>query len=115
MRHAFCLAENDYDYDLLTAVTAYLDCEHYAWLHSRNYSHYAILEDGPTTSRVIRHSKYFGIVFEQRHLREYIPPSEFRMSADKPFPIHTHTTFTSTESGGTHRSVDVSVELPFVL
>ena len=115
MKYAFRLTEDDYDYDVLTAVTAYLDCEHYAWLHARNYAHYEILEDGPTTSRIIQHSKYFGIVFKQHHFREYIPPSEFRMLADKPFPIHTHTTFTPTASGGTHRRVDVTIELPLLL
>jgi hypothetical protein len=115
MKFAFRLADEDYEYDVLTAVTAYLDCEHYAWLHSRNYSHYEILEDGPTTSRIIQHSKYLGIVFKQHHFREYIPPSEFRMTADKPFPIYTHTIFTPTADCGTHRSVDVAIELPLVL
>src|ERR1700686_5742625 len=115
MRHAFCLAENDYDYDLLTAVTAYLDCEHYAWLHARNYSHYEILEDGPTTSRIIQHSKYLGITFKQHHLREYLPPSEFRMASDRPFPIYTRTRFTPRTEGGVHRTVDVTIDLPAVL
>ena len=52
----------------------------------RNYSHYEILEDGPTTSRIIQHSKYFGITFKQHHFRRYLPPSEFTMASDKPFP-----------------------------
>jgi hypothetical protein len=115
MKFAFRLTDEDYDYDVLTAVTAYLDCEHYAWLHARNYSHYEILEDGPTTSRIIQHSKYVGITFKQNHFREYLPPSEFRMLADKPFPIHTHTTFSPTATGGCHRSVDVMIELPWFL
>ncbi|MDQ6669570.1 MAG: hypothetical protein M3069_02205 [Chloroflexota bacterium] len=115
MRHAFRLVENDYDYDLLTAVTAYLDCEHYAWLHGRNYSHYEILEDGPTTSQIVQHSKYLGITFRQRHFREYIPPSEFRMFSDKPFPIRTHTRFTARPDGGVHRTVDVAIDVPLVL
>ena len=115
MRYAFRLADGEFDYDVLTAVTAYLDCEHYAWLHARNYSHYEVLEDGPTTSRVIQHSKYLGITFEQHHFREYIPPSEFRMASDKPFPIYTHTTFTARPGGRVHRSVDVTMDLPFFL
>jgi hypothetical protein len=115
MKYAFRLVDDDFDYDVLTAVTAYLDCEHYAWLHARNYSHYEILEDGPTTSRIIQHSKYFGIVFKQHHFREYLPPSEFRMASDKPFPINTHTAFTPRADGGVHRSVDVSMDLPAVL
>lgn len=115
MRFTFRLTDQDYDYDVLTAVTAYLDCEHYAWLHSRNYDHYEILEDGPTTSRIIQHSKYFGVVFKQHHFREYLPPSEFRMASDKPFPIFTHTTFTANPDGTTHRSVTVTIDLPFVL
>jgi len=113
MRYAFRLAESNYDYDLLTAVTAYLDCEHYAWLHARNYSHYEILEDGPTSSRIVQHSKYLGITFKQRHFREYLPPSEFRMLSDKPFPIRTHTRFTARPDGGVHRTVDVAIDLPF--
>ena len=111
----FRLTEDDYDYDVLSAVTAYLDCEHYAWLHARNYSHYEILEDGPTTSRIIQHSRYFGFTFKQHHFREYLPPSEFRMASDKPFPINTHTSFTRRADGGVHRSVDVSMDLPFFL
>jgi hypothetical protein len=113
--YAFRLTEDDYDYDVLTAVTAYLDCEHYAWLHARNYSHYEILEDGPTTSRIIQHSKYLGITFKQHHLREYLPPSEFRMSSDRPFPIYTHTRFAPRADGGVHRTVDVTIDLPVVL
>ena len=35
MKYAFRLVDDDYDYDVLTAVTAYLDCEHYAWLHAQ--------------------------------------------------------------------------------
>ena len=112
MKYAFRLVDDDFDYDVLTAVTAYLDCEHYAWLHARNYSHYEILEDGPTTSRIIQHSKYFGITFKQHHFREYLPPSEFRMASDKPFPINTHTVFTPRADGGVHRSVDVNMDLP---
>ncbi len=115
MKFAFRLTEDDYGYDVLTAVTAYLDCEHYAWLHARNYSHYEILEDGPTTSRIIQHSKYFGFTFKQHHLREYLPPSEFRMASDHPFPIFTHTRFTARADGGVHRTVDVTIELPWVL
>jgi len=115
LRFAFQLTDEDFDYDVLTAITAYLDCEHYAWLHARNYAHYEILEDTPTTSRIIQHSKYFGFVFKQHHFREYIPPSEFRMLSDKPFPIYTHTTFTPTSDGGSHRSVDVTIDLPLVL
>jgi len=115
MKYAFRLVDDDFDYDVLTAVTAYLDCEHYAWLHARNYSHYEILEDGPTTSRIIQHSKYFGITFKQHHFREYLPPSEFRMASDKPFPINTHTVFTPRADGGVHRSVDVNMDLPAVL
>jgi hypothetical protein len=115
MRYAFRLAEDDYDYDVLTAVTAYLDCEHYAWLHARNYSHYEILEDGPTTSRIIQHSKYLGITFKQHHLREYLPPSEFRMASDRPFGIYTHTRFVARADGGVHRTVDVTIDLPWVL
>jgi len=115
MKYAFRLADDDFEYDVLTAVTAYLDCEHYAWLHARNYSHYEILEDGPTTSRIIQHSKYFGITFKQHHFRTYLPPSEFTMESDKPFPINTHTTFRPRADGGTHRSVDVSMDLPVVL
>ncbi|MBV9894760.1 MAG: hypothetical protein JO020_11370 [Chloroflexi bacterium] len=115
MIYRFRLTEDEYDYDVLTAVTAYLDCEHYAWLHARNYSHYEILEDGPTTSRIIQHSKYLGITFKQHHFREYLPPSEFRMSSDKPFPIYTHTRFTERADGGVHRTVDVSVDLPWPL
>ncbi len=115
MRYAFRLVDDDFDYDVLTAVTAYLDCEHYAWLHARNYSHYEILEDGPTTSRIIQHSMYFGFTFKQRHFREYLPPSEFKMASDKPFPINTHTTFKPRADGGVHRSVDVTMDLPFFL
>ena len=72
MKYAFRLTEDDYDYDVLTAVTAYLDCEHYAWLHARNYSHYEILEDGPTTSRIIQHSKYFGLTFKHSDAEEHL-------------------------------------------
>ena len=115
MKYAFRLTEDDYDYEVLTAVTAYLDCEHYAWLHARNYSHYEILEDGPTTSRIIQHSKYFGYTFKQHHFREYLPPSEFRMTSDRPFPINTHTRFTPRREGGVHRTVDVTMDLPLVL
>jgi hypothetical protein len=115
VKYAFRLAEDDYDYDVLTAVTAYLDCEHYAWLHARNYSHYEILEDGPTTSRVIQHSKYLGFTFRQRHVREYLPPSQFRMASDRPFPIYTHTRFVAREDGGAHRTVDVTIDLPMLL
>jgi hypothetical protein len=115
VKYAFRLTEDDYEYDVLTAVTAYLDCEHYAWLHARNYSHYEILEDGPTTSRIIQHSMYFGFTFKQHHFREYLPPSEFRMASDKPFPIFTHTRFSQRSDGGTHRTVDVTVDLPWPL
>jgi hypothetical protein len=115
MNYSFRLTEDDYDYDVLTAVTAYLDCEHYAWLHARNYSHYEILEDGPTTSRIIQHSKYWFFTFKQHHFREYFPPSEFRMASDKPFPIFTHTRFTERSDGGTHRTVDVAMDLPLPL
>lgn len=115
MKYQFRLTEDDYDYDLLTAVTAYLDCEHYAWLHARNYSHYEILEDGPTTSRIIQHSKYWFFTFKQHHFREYYPPSEFRMASDKPFPIFTHTRFFERPDGGVHRTVDVTIDLPLLL
>lgn len=115
MKYAFRLVDDDFDYDVLTAVTAYLDCEHYAWLHARNYAHYEILEDGPTTSRIIQHSKYLGITFKQHHLREYVPPSEFKMHSDKPFPIDTHTVFTPGAGNGVHRTVDVAIDLPIVL
>jgi hypothetical protein len=116
MKFAFRLTEDDYDYDILSAVTAYLDCEHYAWLHSRNYAHYEILEDGPTTSRIIQHSKYLGFTFKQHHFREYIAPSEFRMASDKPFPIFTHTVYSELPGGaGVHRTVDVTIDLPFFL
>jgi hypothetical protein len=115
MKYAFRLADQYYDYDVLTAVTAYLDCEHYAWLHGRNYDHYEILEDGPTTSRIIQHSKYLGFTFKQHHFREYLPPSEFRMASDVPFPIQTRTRFTASAGGGVRRTVDVSLDLPLVL
>lgn len=115
MKYAFRLVDDDFDYDVLTAVTAYLDCEHYAWLHARNYSHYEILEDGPTTSRIIQHSKYLGITFKQHHFREYLPPSEFKMHSDKPFPIATHTVFTPRADNGVHRTVDVAIDLPILL
>ena len=115
MKYAFRLTEDEYDYDVLTAVTAYLDCEHYAWLHARNYSHYEILEDGPTTSRIIQHSKYWFLTFKQHHFREYFPPSEFRMASDMPFPIFTHTRFAQRADGGVHRTVDVTIDLPWLL
>jgi hypothetical protein len=115
MKYAFRLTDGDFDYDVVTAVTAYLDCEHYAWLHARNYSHYEILEDSATTSRIIQHSKYVGITFKQHHFREYIPPNEFRMRSDKPFPIHTHTVFTPLADGRVHRKVDVMMDLPWPL
>lgn len=115
MKYTFMLVDDDFDYDVVTAVTAYLDCEHYAWLHAQNYSHYEILEDGPTTSRIIQHSKYFGITFKQHHFRQYLPPSEFRMASDTPFLINTHTVFTPRADGGVHRSVDVMMDLPAIL
>jgi hypothetical protein len=115
VKYTFRLTEDDYDYDVLSAVTAYLDCEHYAWLHARNYSHYEILEDGPTTSRIIQHSKYLAFTFKQHHFREYLPPSEFRMASDKPFPIFTHTRFSERADGGVHRTVDVTIDLPLPL
>jgi hypothetical protein len=37
------------------------------------------------------------------------------MASDRPFPIYTHTRFSARADGGTHRAVDVTLELPWVL
>jgi hypothetical protein len=48
-------------------------------------------------------------------MREYLPPSEFRMASDQPFPIFTHTRFSARSDGGVHRTVDVTMDLPWIL
>jgi hypothetical protein len=37
------------------------------------------------------------------------------MDSDKPFRIETHTVFTANTDGGTHRTVEVTMDLPFFL
>lgn len=128
MIHKFSLIY-ELDAPIAIAVAAYLDSEHYIFLHSGYTNKYEVLEHEPH-SRVIRVRqtwKLFGISIGQVYTCEYVPPAQFKNYAIQPSPwyipsIHHLVSITTDlkylpnpEKDTTISILDVEIKLPFWL
>jgi len=126
MNYKFSLTY-ELDAPIEIAVAAYLDSEHYIFLHKDYTDKYEVLHHEPH-SRVItvrQTWKLFGVSMGQVYTCEYVPPAQFKNYHVKPSPwyipsIH-HLISVSTdlkylpnpEKNTTISILDVEVEMPF--
>jgi hypothetical protein len=117
------------DAPIAIAVAAYLDSEHYIFLHNDYTDKYAVLDHEPHARIItVRQTwKLFGLSMGQVYTCEYVPPAQFKNYDVKPSPwyvpsIH-HLISVSTdlrylpnpEKDTTISILDVEVKLPFWL
>lgn len=85
MRHAFTVVE-ELDAPLAVSVAAYLDCEHYVYLHRSLTDSVEILKVDGLKVTVRQTWKALGLKLGHDKTGEYFPPSEFRIYDVKPAP-----------------------------
>jgi hypothetical protein len=121
------LIRYEIDAPLAISVAAYLDCEHYEYLHDSLTKKIEILEHGSDyyKCRIVAHS--FGLDVGQIVTARYVPPGTFAQFDIQPFPrwwpsIHhlicTQTTlryFETPERKTTLSELTVEIDLPFWL
>lgn len=128
MIHKFSLIY-ELDAPIAIAVAAYLDSEHYIFLHDDYTDKYEVLDHEPYTRIItVRQTwKLFGLRMGQIYTCEYVPPAQFKNYNIQPSPwyilsIH-HLISISTdlkylpnpEKDSTISILDVEIKLPFWL
>ncbi|NUP13602.1 MAG: hypothetical protein HOW73_46800 [Polyangiaceae bacterium] len=76
MKHRFEVVYS-MDTTLGCAVAAYLDAEHYAFLHSKYSPHYEVVRKEGRTIRIRQTWTYGGVRIGQSCTTEYAPPARF--------------------------------------
>jgi hypothetical protein len=128
MKHCFSLVY-ELDAPIALAVAAYLDAEHYIFLHSRYTDRYEVLHHDPEKRIItVRQSwKLFGLRIGQVYTCEYVPPARFKNYATQPSPwfmpsIHHLISVTTDlkytpnpEKDCTISTLEVDIEMPFWL
>lgn len=126
MKYQFSLVY-DLDTTLACAVAAYLDGEHYIFLHHKYSDKYEVLEYQNRILTVRQSWKLLGMQIGQVYTAEYIPPARFKNYNVKPYPwfipsIH-HLICVTTdlkyaedlERNVTVSALDVEIEMPWWL
>ena len=128
MKHRFTL-EYEIDTPVAIAVAAYLDAEHYVFLHRKYSDTYEVLSHDPQSRKIVIRESWclFGLRIGQICTTEYVPPAEFRNYDIRPNPwwlpsIH-HVMRTSTrlvyteipERNSTLSTLEVELDMPFWL
>lgn len=126
MKHRFTVAE-ELDCPLAVAVAAYLDCEHYLYLHRSLTDSLEIMKVDGLKITVRQSWKAFGLKLGHDKTGEYLPPSEFRIYGVTPAPrwfpsVHHFVDITTRlryaavpERDATMMTFDVELGLPFWL
>jgi hypothetical protein len=115
------------DTTVACAVAAYLDAEHYAYLHSKYSPSYEVLAHDGRTLRVKQTWRYAGWTFGQVYTAEYVPPARFIQDDISPSPrwrpsvhhfIRTRTDlryYPNATGTATVSHLEVQLQLPFWL
>lgn len=126
MKHEFTVVE-ELDCPLPVAVAAYLDCEHYLYLHKGLTDSLEIIKVDGFKITVRQSWKAFGIKLGHDKTGEYLPPAEFRIYDVVPAPrwipsvhhlvdIKTRLRYAAAaERDATAMTFDVELDLPFFL
>jgi hypothetical protein len=126
MKYRFTLTY-DLDTTVGCAVAAYLDAEHYAYLHNKYSPHFQVLSHHGRTLRVKQTWRYAGWRLGQTYTAEYAPPARFIQYDIRPSPwwipsIHhfvktrTDLRYYPNEAGDkTVSHLEVEMDLPFWL
>jgi hypothetical protein len=128
MKHKFCLT-CEIDTTVAIAVAAYLDGEHYIFLHSQYSNEWVVLDHDPSkrTTIVKQTWKLFGLHIGQIYTCEYVPPAQFKNYDVKPsswfvpsihhlISVKTDLKYTANPAKNTTIStLDVEIDLPFWL
>lgn len=86
MKYQFSVTQEQ-DGPMAVVVGAFLDCEHYVFLHRKMMDQYEILEQDGLKSRVRQRLKLFGFLrMNQVFTLEYFPPGHFRSYDLVPVP-----------------------------
>jgi hypothetical protein len=77
MKHRFTVVE-DQDTTLAIAVGAFLDCEHYVYLHRSIMASFEVLDYQERKIRVRQRMRWMGMLIGHECTIEYLPPGHFR-------------------------------------
>jgi hypothetical protein len=126
MKHRFTVTGN-LDAPVAVTVAAYLDCEHYIYLHKSLTDSLEIMGVKGRVITVRQSWKWFGLRLGHIKDCEYIPPCEFKISNVLPSPrwfpsihhfisIYTYLAYIENKkTDSTDFSFDVELDMPFWL
>lgn len=77
IKHHFTVIE-DQDAPLAIAVGAYLDCEHYIYLHKSLMKKLEVVWHDGLKTRLKQTLTWFGLTMTQEFTLEYVPPGHFK-------------------------------------
>ena len=126
MKHAFTVYD-ELDTPVSIAVAAYLDCEHYLFLHGKLSDRLEIVRREGFKITVRQTVSWLGLTFGHVKTGEYVPPAEFLIYDVVPSPwwrpsihhvlgIRTRLRYTeNAERKSTLMRFDVELDMPFWL
>ena len=85
MKYSFKICY-ELDCPVALSVAAYLDCEHYLYLHESYTAGIEILEIGDGHYTLNQYWRLFGFTVGQSGINRYVPPATFINEEIKPYP-----------------------------
>jgi hypothetical protein len=126
MRHSFSVVE-EMDAPIPVLVAAYLDCEHYVYLHRSLTDNVEVVAAEGFKVTVRQTWKAWGLTLGHYKTGQWVPPAEFLVYDVKPYPswfpsphhfmgLATRLRYTPSGNGDrTMMTFDVDLDLPFFL
>jgi hypothetical protein len=125
MKHRFTVVD-ELDCSVAVSVAAYLDCEHYVYLHRSLTDSVEVVKVEGFKVTVRQSWKALGLKLGHDKTGEYVPPAEFLIYDVVPAPrwfpsvhhvmdIKTRLRFTPAAGDKTLMTFDVELDLPFFL
>ena len=126
MKYSFKICY-ELDCPLAVSVAAYLDCEHYLYLHENYSKDIEIVEIGDGHYTLNIYWSIFGLTFGHTGKNRYIPPATFINEEIKPYPpnkkisihnlikVKTTLNYYETKRRTTLSELIVDLDIPFLL